>query len=53
TTRSGLVSWDRRCVSEKDQLPALKAKVANAVTEERAKGFTMIKSVLDRIREAQ
>ncbi|EAB8881682.1 NAD-dependent epimerase/dehydratase family protein [Salmonella enterica subsp. enterica] len=36
-----------------NQLPALKAKVANAVTEERAKGFTMIKSVLDRIREAQ
>lgn len=36
-----------------NQLPALKAKVANAVTEERAKGFMMIKSVLDRIREAQ
>ncbi len=36
-----------------NQLPALKAKVANAVTEERAKGFTMIKSVLDRIREEQ
>lgn len=34
-----------------NQLPALKAKVDSAVTEERAKGDIMIKSVLDRIRE--